>query len=234
MIPVTWQQACAWYLWRDRRMVQLVGPTDNDDDNMLTVERLLEDQRKARRPPLYRWPRTIRPIHGPGFVMFPSRPGKVYGPEFAEMFPPPTGSIEAFQRAVANGQVIESEFHMFDLAELMRLFPAGNGGADADGPDPPKAELRRQFPPIEAEQPPILPAKTVRSTASYEEVKKAVEKRGPAIERELCKAAHEVLPGRTVPRAWVRKARDELFGRPGRIGRPKSSKKVATTTSRQI
>jgi hypothetical protein len=62
-----------------------------------------------------------------------------------------------------------------------------------------------------------------KKTASYDDVKAAVEKRGVAKEAELVEAAREALPDRQVPRAWVRRARDDLFGKPP-IGRPKSPK----------
>ena len=62
------------------------------------------------------------------------------------------------------------------------------------------------------------------STASYPDLKAAVQKRGNATESELLRAVREALPGKKVPREWVRRARNELFGKPGRKGRPKSPK----------
>jgi hypothetical protein len=60
------------------------------------------------------------------------------------------------------------------------------------------------------------------SAVSFADVKKAVQKRGPAIEAELIRAVQEAFPDKRAPRQLVRRARDELFGRPGRRGRPKS------------
>jgi hypothetical protein len=60
-------------------------------------------------------------------------------------------------------------------------------------------------------------------TASYPDVKAAVKMRGQATEAELKKAVRVALPDKHVPRDWVRRARDELFGKPDR-GRPKSAK----------
>jgi hypothetical protein len=62
------------------------------------------------------------------------------------------------------------------------------------------------------------------SPASYSDVKQAVQKRGRASEAELLKAVRDALEGKHVPREYVRRARDELFGKPGRTGRPKSPK----------
>ena len=61
-------------------------------------------------------------------------------------------------------------------------------------------------------------------TASRTDVKTAIEKHGPGTEKELMKTVSEALPNRHVPREWVRQARDDLFGKPGRTGRPKSAK----------
>jgi len=130
--PRSWQQACAWYIWRDLRVVSLVAPKDGYHDT-LTVESLLQDQKNARRPSRYRSPRTSRTVRGPGFVIFPSRAGEGYGPSFlAEMLPWPVGSIAEFERAVANGQVTESELHTVDPAEIMRVFPAPAGRIAAE------------------------------------------------------------------------------------------------------
>jgi hypothetical protein len=124
------EQACAWHVWRDLRVVLLVGPKDGDDDDTLTVERLLKAQKKAVRSSWYKEPRTGRTVRGPGFVMFSSRAGEDYGPSFlAEMLPWPVGSIKGFERAVAKGQVTESEFHTFDPAQMMREFPAPDRNA---------------------------------------------------------------------------------------------------------
>jgi hypothetical protein len=142
MIPVTWQQGCAWCIWRDDRIVQLVGPRGGDDDNLLTAERLIAEQEKSSRPPLYKHPRTIiRPVCGDGFLMFPSR-SEAYGPGLAEMLPPSVGSIEAFQRAIADGRVTESSAHMFDLVELKSVFPKTTDSEPAaDRPDPQAIEV---------------------------------------------------------------------------------------------
>jgi hypothetical protein len=61
-------------------------------------------------------------------------------------------------------------------------------------------------------------------TASYSDIKSAVETHGPGAESELMTAVKEALPKKHVPRARVRQARDELFGKKGRTGRPKSRK----------
>src|SRR5262249_6876911 len=61
-------------------------------------------------------------------------------------------------------------------------------------------------------------------TASYSDVRSAVERHGRGTERELLRAVGKTLPNKHVPREWVRQARDELFGKPGRTGRPKSAK----------
>jgi hypothetical protein len=123
--PWNWQQACAWYIWRDLRVVGLVAPKDGDDDDTLTVEGLLQAQKKALRPSWYKWSRTDRTVRGAGFVMYQPRSGEVCGPSFlTEMLPKPFGSIAGFERAVAKGQVTESEFHTFDPAEMMRVFPS--------------------------------------------------------------------------------------------------------------
>jgi hypothetical protein len=61
--------------------------------------------------------------------------------------------------------------------------------------------------------------------ASYHEVKAAVQKRGAATESELRRAVADELPDKRVSRQWVRRARYELFGKPGRTGRPKSPNK---------
>jgi len=63
-------------------------------------------------------------------------------------------------------------------------------------------------------------ALTSSPTASYEDVKNAVLKQGPATEGELLKAVREALPDKRVPRKWVRRARDQLFGKPS-LGRQK-------------
>jgi hypothetical protein len=60
-------------------------------------------------------------------------------------------------------------------------------------------------------------------TASYPAVKDAVQKRGSTTEAALRKAVSEALQNKHVPRELVRRARDELFGKPGRSGRPKSA-----------
>ena len=121
--PRSWQQACAWYIWRDLRVVSLVAPKDGYHDT-LTVESLLQAQKNARRPSRYRSPRTSRTVRGPGFVIFPSRAGEGYGPSFlAEMLPWPVGSIAEFERAVANGQVTESELHTVDPGENHARIP---------------------------------------------------------------------------------------------------------------
>jgi len=60
--------------------------------------------------------------------------------------------------------------------------------------------------------------------ASFDAVKAAVKKRGPATEAELMKAVQQELATKRVSRKQVRGARDELFGKPGRTGRPKSPK----------
>jgi hypothetical protein len=60
--------------------------------------------------------------------------------------------------------------------------------------------------------------------ASFTAVKAAVEKRGPATEAELLKTAQQELAPKHVSRQQVRDARNELFGKPGRTGRPKSPK----------
>jgi hypothetical protein len=62
-------------------------------------------------------------------------------------------------------------------------------------------------------------------TASYSDVKKAVQKLGPAAEAELWEAVRGKLAPNRVSRQQVRCARDEIFGKPGRTGRPKSSMK---------
>jgi hypothetical protein len=65
---------------------------------------------------------------------------------------------------------------------------------------------------------------TTTPTASYLDVKAAIQKHGPATEKELSRAVSEALPNKHVSREWVRRARDELFGKKGRTGRPKSPK----------
>jgi hypothetical protein len=67
--------------------------------------------------------------------------------------------------------------------------------------------------------------KPATPTASYFEVKSAVEKHGRDTERGFLMVVKEALPNKHVPREWVRQARDELFGKPGRSGRPKSPRK---------
>jgi hypothetical protein len=59
-------------------------------------------------------------------------------------------------------------------------------------------------------------------TASYSDVRAAVQKRGPAVEAELLRTAREELAPKHVSRQQIRDAIAELFGRPGRTGRPKS------------
>jgi hypothetical protein len=66
--------------------------------------------------------------------------------------------------------------------------------------------------------------KPATSTASYSEVRSAIEKHGPGTEKELLTAVGKATPGKRIPRRWVRDARDELFGKRGRTGRPKSPK----------
>lgn len=66
------------------------------------------------------------------------------------------------------------------------------------------------------------PASCKPPTASYLDVKDAVKKRGGTTEKELLKAAQKALPTKHIPRSLVRRARDDLFGKPGRTGRPKS------------
>jgi hypothetical protein len=61
-------------------------------------------------------------------------------------------------------------------------------------------------------------------TASYSDVKSIVKKHGEGTERELLTVVREALSNKHVPRARIRQARDELFGKPGRVGRPKSGK----------
>lgn len=59
-------------------------------------------------------------------------------------------------------------------------------------------------------------------TASYLDVKNAVKKRGSTTEKELLRAAQKALPTKHIPRSLVRRARDDLFAKPRRTGRPKS------------
>jgi hypothetical protein len=65
--------------------------------------------------------------------------------------------------------------------------------------------------------------RSTRSTASYSDIKAAVEKRGPTTEAELRTAVSEELPDKQVPRELLRRASADVFGKRGR-GRPKSSK----------
>ncbi len=88
-------------------------------------------------------------------------------------------------------------------------------GTEAATPPPLGAGLLRQD---------ESPERPVSKTASYEAVKKALQQRGRAKEDDLWQAAREALQGRSVPRDFVRRAIDELWGRPGRTGRPKSLK----------
>jgi hypothetical protein len=66
--------------------------------------------------------------------------------------------------------------------------------------------------------------KPAAPTASYLEVRSAVEKHGRDTERNLLRAVGKAQPGKHVPRERVRNARDDLFGKTGRTGRPKSPK----------
>jgi hypothetical protein len=59
-------------------------------------------------------------------------------------------------------------------------------------------------------------------TASYSVVKTAVEKRGRAPEAELLEAVKKELAPLCVSRKQIRDVIAELYGRPGRTGRPKS------------
>jgi hypothetical protein len=85
---------------------------------------------------------------------------------------------------------------------------------------PPRAVVEVSLAPPEPHASPNLT--TSWPTASYEDVKNAVMKRGAATEGELQKAAREALPNKRVPRKWVRQAREQLFGKPS-LGRPKGS-----------
>jgi hypothetical protein len=66
--------------------------------------------------------------------------------------------------------------------------------------------------------------KRATSTASYSEVRSAIENHGPGTEKQLLTAVGKAAPGKCIPRQRVRDARDDLFGKPGRTGRPKSPK----------
>ena len=62
-------------------------------------------------------------------------------------------------------------------------------------------------------------------TASYEAIKQAVRQRGNATEADLWQTVRQALPDKNVPRSLVRKARIDLYGPPGRKGRPASPNK---------
>jgi hypothetical protein len=97
MVSWTWQQACAWCIWRDYRMIELVRPKDSEEEDTYTVEYLLEVQKEARfhrRWYIHRSPKRSTP--------------KLFGGMAANEFPEPVGSREAFERAVANGQIIKA------------------------------------------------------------------------------------------------------------------------------
>jgi hypothetical protein len=61
-------------------------------------------------------------------------------------------------------------------------------------------------------------------SASYGDVRAVVKEHGRATEGKLLEAAKAALPNNSVPREWVRQAIEELYGKPGRTGRPKSAK----------
>ncbi len=62
------------------------------------------------------------------------------------------------------------------------------------------------------------------STVNYLALKAAIEQHGAGTEAQLTAHAALAFPGKHVPRAWVRRARDDLFGKPS-PGRPKSADK---------
>jgi hypothetical protein len=116
IIGWTREQCHAYSIWEDLRLVELVGPKDR----ALTVKTLLAEQKKALRP-LYterKWP------------------GEVYGPSFAEMLPLPVGSIAKFERAVAEGRLVEIELlHRFDPTEVMHQLCSPNRLAPVMAPE---------------------------------------------------------------------------------------------------
>jgi hypothetical protein len=111
------------------QMVDRVAPNPSDYDDIETVESLLAMQKRALRRP---WRPSLRTRHPK-----PSEP--------AAEFPPVRSSIAAFQRAIQDGRITETEFHEFDPAEVMRVFlvPAGD------------AALALQFPSSKAEDRPV-------------------------------------------------------------------------------
>jgi hypothetical protein len=59
------------------------------------------------------------------------------------------------------------------------------------------------------------------SRVSYSALKAAIKKRGPGTEDQLMAHIAQSFPDKHVPRALVRQARNELFGKP-KLGRPKA------------
>jgi hypothetical protein len=130
-------------------------------------------------------------------------PDPLFPAEQAMRLWPPRPEAAGAPQSPASGELLASDTGELSEAVHFQLAPMVESPKEPDVAPTPSGEAS-----------PI--------TASYADVKKAVEKRGRATECELRKAAHEALPGKQVPRIWVRKARDELFGKLGRTGRPKS------------
>lgn len=101
--------------------------------------------------------------------------------------------------------------------------------AAALGDTPPAEAATPGSTQITPPNPPAAPAATVGSraerddqgsTVAYTELKAAIERHGKAAEGMLIAHANGAFPGKHIPREWVRQAIAELWGRPGRIGRP--------------
>ena len=103
----TWQQACAWVVWRDLTMVARVAPRDEGNGDAETVESLLAAQRAALRRS---WRPTLQTLH-------PLTPDPAAG------FPPIRGSIEEFQYPINVGLLRPNDDHLFDAEEVRRNFP---------------------------------------------------------------------------------------------------------------
>ncbi len=120
----TWEQACAWAVWRDDAYVARVGPgggTDRvlTDDEIrasaqvegqtgpTTVQRLLDDRRQRRRHVLLFDHPSSSPHRGPQ----------------SEVEKPVVGSVREFRLAVQSGRLLQNEDGYFDEARVRKVFP---------------------------------------------------------------------------------------------------------------
>jgi hypothetical protein len=105
------------------------------------------------------------------------------------------------------------------LPQWLLDFARGHHASSADDPAQKDAEAG---PPAQPALPtaPGPEAATASGKVAFATLKTALEQHGKATEGVLSKHAEGKFPGLHVPRAMVRDAIDELWGRPGRIGRP--------------